>query len=751
MSARHFVLALLPVLVLVHVPVPARACLSTPSVRAGTDPPSPSPPPVREITLGLVGVAGDRGSPEFLEYRDVPRGVTLPAFRFAGRAGGFDYDLSARDAGQDDQRYRARLARGWLELTGRLDDVPHRLGDGRTPFGDGGRGVFALPFHLRRDIEAAIDQRAAAGGLDYAFLGSLASDVLSGGRLVSVGSIRRTSGVAVALEPASGLSLRASYDRQRREGTRSSGVGFGLMNAVEIAEPVDEATHDAALGAELEKPWGVLHARFEYSAYRNAVDRLTVDNPLRGTDATAPGAQLGPNERTTAGGRMAEVAVLPDNDALTASAGAVVRLPLRTRVTADATAARWRQSDATFPAITTNTAIVFPSPTPPIGRLDGSIRIGSQTVQVTSAPWSRLSVRGRFRRYDLDNRMPRVTVPGVARLDAVAEVVPRITVPYSNERTRTEASVGYGLGSWRLEAGGRWETVERTFRETQQTRETAWSGVLSGTLPVDGHLRLHYERAHRGFEAYDSRLSPGASRVNPHPVRSLGAGRRYDQAALDADRAGARLEVAPIESVVLAASYALELDRYPLSAYGLVRTRTHAASVDAAFAPGGRWSGHAFYTLELGSSFQRVRHSPLPTISIDLRDIWDATLDETVHSSGAGLAVELDPRRTTLRLDAAFQRADGFAGFRSAPGGVPDLAEDIAAFDDVRWLSVSAELEHRIGTGWSIAAGAWWDGQSVSDVVDEGRPDYVPGAFVLAPRSFDYGALVVNARVTRRW
>ena len=69
----------------------------------------------------------------------------------------------------------------------------------------------------------------------------------------------------------------------------------------------------------------------------------------------------------------------------------------------------------------------------------------------------------------------------------------------------------------------------------------------------------------------------------------------------------------------------------------------------------------------------------------------------------------------------------------------------------MRWLSVSAEVEHRVTSGWSVAAGAFWDGQEVSDVADEGRPDYVPGAFVLVPRDLDYGALVFQARVTRRW
>ena len=97
---------------------------------------------------------------------------------------------------------------------------------------------------------------------------------------------------------------------------------------------VAEGTHTVAFRAELERKWGVLTGGVQYDAYRNDVARLLVDNPFRATDATAPGAQLGPNDTTTAGARQAEIGLAPDNDAFTATAGAAVRLPLRTRVTA---------------------------------------------------------------------------------------------------------------------------------------------------------------------------------------------------------------------------------------------------------------------------------------------------------------------------------------------------------------------------------------------------------------------------------
>ena len=74
-----------------------------------------------------------------------------------------------------------------------------------------------------------------------------------------------------------------------------------------------------------------------------------------------------------------------------------------------------------------------------------------------------------------------------------------------------------------------------------------------------------------------------------------------------------------------------------------------------------------------------------------------------------------------------------------------------SAFDDVSWLSVTLEVEHRLGPGWWMAAGAAWDAQHVDDTIDEGRPDYVPFAFLLTPLAFDYGAAVLHARITRRW
>ena len=266
-------------------------------------------------------------------------------------------------------------------------------------------------------------------------------------------------------------------------------------------------------------------------------------------------------------------------------------------------------------------------------------------------------------------------------------------------RSRARSATASAPGGWRRATAGR--TSRGPSARPRRRARPPGRGRCRARCRPRGYLRLHYEHGHRDFEAYDSRLSPGASRVNVHPVRSLGAGRRYDQAARDLDRVGARIEVAPASGagrrrLLRAGPAGIPADR--------VRARANSRPTwpprTRRWPPADAGARTAFYALELESSFQRVRHSPQPTISIDLRNVWDATLSDTVHSLGAGFAADLDSGRTTLSPRRGVPARRRARRFRAAPpGGTPDLAEDIDAFDDVRWLTLSAEVEHRVSDG----------------------------------------------------
>src|SRR5262245_17305717 len=58
------------------------------------------------VTFGALQKDFDTNSSKFLEYRDIPQGAVVPAFRFQGKKGDYHYDLQGRDVTQGDQRYR---------------------------------------------------------------------------------------------------------------------------------------------------------------------------------------------------------------------------------------------------------------------------------------------------------------------------------------------------------------------------------------------------------------------------------------------------------------------------------------------------------------------------------------------------------------------------------------------------------------------------------------------------------------------
>ena len=92
----------------------------------------------------------------------------------------------------------------------------------------------------------------------------------------------------------------------------------------------------------------------------------------------------------------------------------------------------------------------------------------------------------RMRRYDLNNETPRITFPGYGSWDRSFSTTGRVTVPYSFTNTRVDATAGYDLKVVTLEAGVRRTAIDRTFREVEQTAETA--GSIAAASPAGKYL-----------------------------------------------------------------------------------------------------------------------------------------------------------------------------------------------------------------------------------------------------------------------
>jgi hypothetical protein len=514
-------------------------------------------------------------------------------------------------------------------------------------------------------------------------------------------------------------------------------------------------TQQFGLDGNVNGDWGVATAGFRYDSFENRIDTLTFDNPFRATDSTDASAYTGPAAGSIAGAAFGRLALPPDNEALTGSAMALFRLPHRTRVSASASLGSWRQNDTPFIPFTTNTSITTPVratdiSTLPARSLDGKIDVSSFMVFASAHPADRLNFSARFRRYDLDNKTPRLRLPGYVRFDAVWEDIPRISVPYGYTTNRLDGTGSYDFGRVSLEAFARHVTMDRTFRETEETRENGIGGAVRLRALDWAILRASAEHAKRDFDRYDFEESEDASFVNPGPPANLPELRRYDQAKRDYDRINTQLILTPGGAFGLTLAYSKTRDDYTETEYGLTEASYQVISVDADYTPSARWNAYGFYSREKNVNHQRGRQSGA-TPSTNPLDDWTSDVQDDVDSVGGGVNVALVPDKWTWNGFLRFQKVNGRNDLFSPPGGAPDVAFGIDRYDDTKLFTLSSEIDYRATAKWGLGLGAWYEKYEADDAATTGLVNYVPGSFFLAANDGPYRSITGWLKLTYRF
>ncbi|HEY7510484.1 MAG TPA: MtrB/PioB family outer membrane beta-barrel protein, partial [Vicinamibacteria bacterium] len=684
---------------------PAAAAPQTPAeppAAPGAESGGTLPPPflLGRVEFSLQGVETDTRSSKFQEYRDLPTGPLPSLVRFAGRRRVL-WDVSAEDALQDDARYRAAVDSRSHSLEASYLLIPHRFGhDARSLLEDTGRGVLSLSDTLQRSFQGAIEQQHARNrtGVNFAFLNDLVQPSLAAEDRFDL-QLRRDQGrLTMDLWRDRPVALRLAYYHERRRGERGSGTAFGFGNVVETPEPVDYRTQDLSLSAEWAPSWGMLRGGIRLNLFANTIDAQVFDNPFRGADSTDPSAYQSPSASSINGPMSGRLALPPDNRSLTGSLGFVWKARAHTRVALDTSYGVWTQDEPFIP-FTTNTAITAPVAATDAGALparglDGRIEVLTVSGVVSSRPVDRLTLTGRVRRHDLGNDTPRIRFPlGYVRFDAVWEDIPRISVPYGFTNDQATAAAAWDFGPLSAEVGWRLDRWQRTFRETEDTRQHTLFLSADSRVGGWGILRATFERGRRDFDHYDPEHAEHASFLEPGPPANLLSLRRYDQANKDLTRVTALAQVTPWETATVSLSYTQGKDDYDESLHGLLESNMRALSAEVDFSPVDRLSLSAFYTREDISSFQRGRQSGA-ALSTNPADDWTADVEDAFDSFGAGATVTAR-ENLELSLRATFHRADGFNDLDSPPGGTPDVAVDVPTFDDTRLLVLAGEARYR--------------------------------------------------------
>jgi len=725
------------------------------------------------IDFGAQRLTLDRKSSKFDEYRDVPDGALLSFFGLSSLIDGGRYVITGEDAGQRDARYTVEAERGDFGINFMYDQIPHNFGnDARTLLTETARGRFEISDTLQRSFQTSIEQQFAASkpGVNFAFLNRLVAPSLAAANTIDIGLVRKRGLVELSYgpgelwdwagtaasgpAPGSAYGVKVSYFQENRVGDRQAGTSFGFGNVVETPEPIDYVTRDLGVSAELPMRNVILRGGVQYNDFANKIPDLQFDNPFRVTDSTDGNAYAAPGAGSILGSSRGQVALPPNNKALTGTLGLLMKLPGSSRLNADVALSRWTQNDALFP-YTLNTAITSPlnasNPASlPVSNFDGKITTLTGGLSFASRPLPKLGINARYRIYDMDNASARVEFPGYVRFDAVWEDIPRISVPYENSTNRGDVAVTYDLGPVTVEGGFRNDVTKRTFRETEKTTENALR-LAADFKPLQWiAVRTSYEFGSRDFDHYDPVRSEEASYLDPGPPVNQQLLRRFDQAAKDLNRISALVQLTPLSGNLGVTLHLLQsTDDYDdKSDLGLLKSESRSWTVEGDYAPTDRWSAYAFYSNESYDTFQRGRQSGA-TPSLNPLDDWTAAIQDDVSSVGVGGSYAISSR-TDLKLFSRYQKVDGNNDLDSPPGGTPDVAFDIVEFDDTKLWTTSAEVEYRLTDVWRFSFGGWLESYKVRDAQTTGVTNYMPGGFFLAPNDSDYRGNVLYLRASYR-
>jgi MtrB/PioB family decaheme-associated outer membrane protein len=748
---------------------------------------------VRNVVMGVGGRSEETTSAKFMEYRSFPNGAVLPFLRFFGEDK-VRYDMSARNALQDDAWYGVRLGYDWFGLEGQFVKMPHVFGNQAVSvLQDMGNGEFRVPDALQQQYQTAIQDAYTRNrnSVNFAFLSGLANGLVAGTERSRIGLQRDRGNLEMSFTRDKPVDVRMTYMFEKRTGGRGSGTAFGFGNVVETAEPIDYRTHDVALNAEWVQKWGLLRGGLRLNRFDNRIPVQTFDNPFRFTDSNDASAYQAPGAQSIAGAAVGRLALPPSSDSITGTLGFAVKFAGNSRLTADAAYGQWTQ-DEPFIAFTSNTSITSPFRATdvshlPAPSLDGRIDTMSLSALLSSRPVKGVNLTARYRRYDVDNKTPRIAFPeGYVRFDAVWEDIPRISVPYgyTNDNGQLTAAYDFDLGEARvgLEAGLKMDRMERTFREAAHTFQNTVFGSLNLRTSDWMVLRGTVEVGQRDYEELEIELSEEASflevgvpanllAVPGHSLdpamqkvfASLGCANglacnvRYDQAQKDLWRATGMLQLTPGGSTSLSLSYTFGKDDFTESRYGLVESKNWAFNAEAGYTPSERLSAFAFYGREDIRSFQRGRQSG-GTVSFNPLDDWTADMKDIVDTFGGGLTLGVVKDKADLSLFGSYQKIDGNNAIAAPVGGAPEVAKrplggvlGIAEYDDTKLLSMSGELAYKVSTAWTVTLGGVFEDYTMKDALSTGLAYYMPASFFLAGNDGDYRAGAMYLRLAYLW
>jgi len=666
---------------------------------------------------GVLNLSGDPARDQ--RYRDLRSGFVLDGFRYKSDQRNWLFAASADRVGYRDQQYLARFVRaGKIKASFEWNEIPlFNSTITSTPFTSPSPGVFR--------IDDGVQQGIQAGTLTLANLAPSAA-------VFDLRSRRQIGAFRFTYTPVPDVDVKVNLTTTARKGAQQWGVGFGVSNMVEVPVPLDHRTTDLGTTLEWANSQRMLRIGYDGSWFRNAVESLIVDNPMRFTDTATAASQ-------------ARMALWPSSSSNAVSTAGSIKLPGRSQATAYVSVGDWTQNTELIP-FTINSAIApIPLPRP---TAEADARITAMNYNLTSRPRNFVWLSARFKRYDFDNRTPVFPVTNYVITDStLATSVTGGTEPLGYVRDHFDADASFTpIPFTALRLGYTREEETRTHRYFEKTIDN----VLRGTIDLTGNaffsVRTIYEHSQRTGAGLDEQVLDDIGEQI-----SL---RQFDISNRDRDRVSAVIQVTPVRSFGFTLSVAGGNDRRPDAEFGLKRNvnRVYAMSLDAV--PSDKLMLGGSYGFEDYKTVQDSRQAnPGPQFDDPTRN-WSTHGFERVHTANLSADVVKWVPKTDVHASFDFSRSVArYVYTVPIDSTLPAIDQLPSIFNELQHGALSATYRLRRDIGLDFAY--WYDRYEVDDfALGEGTLNRIvmtPSVLLLANAYRPYKSATVRFGMTYFW
>ncbi len=243
------------------------------------------------IDFGYRGTTTSGDEARYERYRDTRNGAYTNIL-LGKETEQYLFGATANNIGYHDQSYTVDYRNKALKVGFVFDAIPlNYCYICSTPWVEGQENVWTLDPATRTAVQnsryptptvplpagfVAIPASAAQAELESVYRGLAQPFELK--------QRRDTTGVNLAYDVNTDLSLTGSFRSTHKTGYQPFGMSFAFNNANELPLHLDNRTNDLSVGIEWVKPQGMFRAGYDYSAFSNKYNEIVWDNPLQVVD-----------------------------------------------------------------------------------------------------------------------------------------------------------------------------------------------------------------------------------------------------------------------------------------------------------------------------------------------------------------------------------------------------------------------------------------------------------------------------------